>query len=195
MNLTVRLLICLSAAVLLCQCTGPKKKKVNTADLPLEKRATSGVDMNKRSQFEKYMNDPKLSKGSAGAHFQNQMYHSKSVKGGKSYAGAKEFKTSQTLFGKSKTKGFDMTYALGDKKALGMDHNFKTDASRLGNQQAREGKSVFSGADNKFKTGSALTRSKSMGKEPHIIENYNDKGNGKKSAYSEDEVRKMLNRN
>ena len=59
--------------------------------------------MNKRSQFEKYMNDPKLSKGSAGAHFQNQMYHSKSVKGGKSYAGAKEFKTSQTLFGSKTT--------------------------------------------------------------------------------------------
>jgi len=195
MNLTVRLLICLGASVLLCQCSGPKKKKVNAAELPLEKRATMGADPNRRSQFEKYMNDPKLAKGSAGAHFQNHMYNSKSVKGGKSYAGQKEFKTSQTLFGKSKTKGFDMTYVLGDKKAVGMDHKFKTDASRLGDQQAREGKSVFSGADNVFKTGSALTRSKSMGKEPHIIENYNDKGNGKKSAYSEDEVRKILNRN
>jgi hypothetical protein len=196
MNLTVRLLICLGASVLLCQCSSTKKKKVNTAELPLEKRATMGVDMNKRSHFEKYMGDPKLAKGSAGSYFQKQSYHSTSLKGGKSYIGGqKEFKTSQTLFGKSKTKGLDMTYALGDKKALGIDHKFKTDASQFSNQQAREGKSVFSGADNVFKTRSALTRSKSTGKEPHIIENYNDKGNGKKSAYSEDEVRKILNRN
>jgi len=46
--------------VLLCQCSGPKKKKVNAAELPLEKRATMGADPNRRSQFEKYMNDPKL---------------------------------------------------------------------------------------------------------------------------------------
>jgi hypothetical protein len=195
MNPLVRLLICLSAAVLLCQCSGPEKKTVNTADLRLQERTTSKLDMNKRSQFEKYMSDPKLAKGSAGSHFQTQAHHSKSFNGGNSYAGLKQFKTSQTLFGKSKTKGFDMTYALGDKQAGGMNHNFKTDASRLSSQQAREGNSIFSGADNNFKTGSALTRSKSIGKAPHIIENYNDKGNGKKSAYSEDEVRKLLNRN
>jgi len=195
MNPPVRLLTCLSAALLLCQCSGPEKKKVNTADLPLAKRTTSGVDMNKRSQFEKYMSDPKLMKGSAGSHFQNQSHHSKSFNGGNSYAGLKQFKTRQTLFGKSKTKGLDMTYALGDKQAGGMNHNFKTDASQFSNQQAREGNSVFSGADSSFKTGSALTRSKSIGKPPHIIENYNDRGNGKKSAYSEDEVRKLLNRN
>jgi len=195
MNLTVRLLICLSAAVLLCHCSGTEKKNVNTADLSLEKRTTMGVDMNKRSQFEKYMNDPKLAKGSAGSHFQSQKYNAKSFNGGNSYAGMKQFKTRQTQFGKSKTKGFDMTYALGDKQAGGMNHNFKTDVSQFSNQQAREGKSIFSGADNTFKTGSALTRSKSIGKPPHIIENYNDKGNGKKSAYSEEEVRKLLNRN
>jgi hypothetical protein len=195
MNLTVRFLICLGASLLLCQCSSPKKKKVNPAELSLEKRATMGADANRRSHFEKYMNDPKLAKGSAGSYFQKQSYHAATLKGGKSYTGLKEFKTSQTFFGKPKTKGFDMTYVLGDKKALGMDHKFKTDASRLGDQQAREGKSVFSGADNVFKTGSALTRSKSVGKEPHIIENYNDKGNGKKSAYSEDEVLKLLNRN
>ena len=32
------------------------------------------------------------------------------------------------------------------------------------------------------------------GKCPDIIENYNDKGGGKKSAYSEDEVKRLLNR-
>ncbi|MCX6850508.1 MAG: hypothetical protein NTY98_16435 [Verrucomicrobia bacterium] len=193
----MRLLICISAGVVLCQCstkTTTKKKKVDPSEQKLLQRTTSGVDMTKRSQYEKYMNDPKLSKGSAGSHFQKQMHNSKSFNGSNSYAGQKEFKTSQSVYGKSKAK-FDMTYALGDKQALGKNSTFKAGESRFGNQKAREGDSLFSGADNQFKTGSALTRSKSFGKAPKIIENYNDRGEGKKSAYSEDEVRKLLNRN
>lgn len=195
MNPPMRLLICLSAGVVLCQCSGPEKKKSDPSELSLVKRTTSGVDLSKRSSFEKYMSDPKLSKGSAGSYFQKQAHHAKNFNGGNSYAGQKQFKTSQSLFGKSKATGLDMTYALGDKQAGGMNDSFKTDASRLGSQQAREGSSFFSGADSSFKTGSALTRSRSIGRAPHIIENYNDRGGGKKSAYSEDEVRKLLNRN
>lgn len=194
MNSALRLLICLSTGAVLCQCSSTEKKKPDPAEQTLAKRTTAGVDMNKRSRYEKYMNDPKLSNGSAGSYFQKQTHHSKSFNGGNSYSGQKEFKTSQSLYGKSKAN-FDMTYALGDKQALGKNSTFKADESRFGTQKAREGDSLFSGADNEFKTGSALTRSKSTGKAPKIIENYNDKGEGKKSAYSEEEVRKLLNRN
>lgn len=195
MKPTVRLLICLSAGTVLCQCTSTKKKKEDPAEQSLVKRTTSGVDPNKRSQYEKYMTDPKLSKGSAGSYFQKQTHHSKSFSGSNSYSGQKEFKTSESLYGRSKAKNFDMTYALGDKQALSKKNGFKTDESRFGSQKAREGDSLFGGADNQFKTGSALTRSKSLGKAPKIIENYNDRGEGKKSAYSEEEVRRLLNRN
>lgn len=194
MNPTLRLLICLSTGFALCQCSSNEKKKVDPAEQTLAKRTTSGVDMNKRSRYEKFMSDPKLSKSSAGSYFQKQTHHSKSFNGGDSYSGQKEFKTSQSLFGKSKAN-FDMTYALGDKQALGKNSTFNADESRFGKQKAREGDSLFSGADNEFKTGSALTRSKSTGKAPKIIENYNDRGEGKKSAYSEEEVRQLLNRN
>ncbi|MCF7786049.1 MAG: hypothetical protein K9N47_08000 [Prosthecobacter sp.] len=195
MNPTLRLLICLSAGVVLCQCSSTKKKKKeDPSEQSLVKRTTSGVDTNKRSQYEKYMNDPKLSKGSAGSYFQKQTHHSKNFNGGNSYSGQKEFKTSESLYGRSRTK-LDMTYVLGDKQALSKNNSFKADESRFGSQKAREGESLFSGADNQFNTGSALTRSKSIGKAPKIIENYNDKGGGKKSAYSEEEVRKLLNRN
>lgn len=193
MNAITRLLICLSAGVVLCQCSSPKKKKEDPAAQTLAKRTTSGVDMNKRSRYEKYMNDPKLT-NSAGSYFQKQSHHSKSFNGADSYSGQKEFKTSQSIYGKSKAN-FDMTYALGNKQALSKNHSFKADESRFGSQKARESESLFSGADNEFKTGSALTRSKSVGKAPKIIENYNDKGGGKKSAYSEEEVRQLLNRN
>jgi len=195
MNATLRLLICLSAGVVLCQCTSTKKKKEDPAAQSLVKRTTSGVDMNKRSKYEKYMSDPKLANSSAGSHFQKQTHHSKSFNGGDSYSGQKEFKTSESIYGRSKSKNFDMTYALGNKQALNKNNSFKAAESRFGSQKAREGDSLFSGADNEFKTGSALTRSKSTGKAPKIIENYNDRGEGKKSAYSEEEVRKLLNRN
>lgn len=198
MNSTVRLLICLSAGVVLCQCstkTTSKKKKVDPSEQKLLQRTTSGVDMTKRSQYEKYMSDPKLAKGSAGSYFQKQTHNSKNFGGNNSFSGQKQFKTNESIFGKSKSKNFDMTYALGDKQALSKNNGFKASESRFGNQKAREGGSLFSGADNQFKTGSALTRSKSFGKAPKIIENYNDRGEGKKSAYSEDEVRKLLNRN
>ncbi len=194
MNLPARLLICLGAGAVLCQCTGPKKKKADATEQTLVKRTTSGMDMSKRSSFEKYMTDPKLAGGSAGSYFSKQSHHAKSFNGGNSYAGQKQFKTSQSLFSKKAT-GFDMTYALGDKRAGGTKNSFKTDSSRFGSQQAREGNSFFGGADQTFKTGLALPRSKGIGKGPKIIENYNDRGGGKKSAYSEDEVRKLLNRN
>ncbi len=198
MNPTMRFLICLSAGVVLCQCTTKtttKKKKVDPSEQSLQTRTTSGVDMTKRSQYEKFMNDPKLANSSAGSHFQKQMHHSKSFNGGDSYSGQKQFKTGESIYGRSKSKSFDMTYALGDKQALSKKNGFKTDESRFGSQKAREGDSLFGGADNQFNTGSALTRSKSLGKAPKIIENYNDRGEGKKSAYSEEEVRRLLNRN
>lgn len=193
MNPPVRLLLCLSAGLVLCQCSSTAKKK-DPSQQTLMQRTNAKPDQNKRSSFEKYMTDPKLAKGGAGAYFQKQAHHSKSFNGGAAYAGQKQFKTSQSKFGRSQAGGADMTYALGDKRASGMKNSFKTDVSRFGSQQAREGGSIFSGADNMFKTNSALPRSKSFGKAPSIIENYNDMG-GKKSAYSEAEVKKLLNRN
>ncbi|HRH98866.1 MAG TPA: hypothetical protein PLB55_23195 [Prosthecobacter sp.] len=195
MSSTTRLLLCLGAGVVLCQCSGPEKKskKPNAADMPLAQRAMLKPNENQRSSYEKYLTDPKSSKGQAGAYYQKQMHHSKSFNGADSYAGQKEFKTGQSWFSKSRERSADMTYSLGDKQAGAMSDRFKTNSSRFGSQQARESDSTF-GA-NTFKTGSALSRSKINGKWPDIIENYNDKGGGKKSAYSEDEVKRLLNRN
>lgn len=194
MNTRFRFLSCLCVGLMLCQCSSNEKKKVDSADLPLAKRATSGPDMSKRSRYEKYMNDPKMGRSSAGSYFQKQAHNSKTFSGASSYAGQKEFKTSQSIFGKSKAPGMNMTYKLGDKQSPAMKSTFKADASRFGSQQAKEANSVFSGADSRFGTSSALTRSQSIGRAPKIIENYNDRG-GKKSAYSEDEVKRLLNRN
>ncbi len=194
MNHAARFLICISAGVALCQCSSPKKKTTSSAEQSLVQRAMAKPDDKKRSQFEKYISGSGHGpQGSTGAYFQKQVHNSKSFSGGNSYDGQKQFKTSQSRFGKSKVPGMDQTYALGDKTPSGLNGAYKAEQSRFGSMQSRDGSSAFNGPDN-FKTGSALTRSRSVGKAPSIIENYNSMG-GKKSAYSEDEVRKLLNRN
>ena len=194
MNHFAQILICLSVAMVMCQCSSAKKKTTSPTEQTLVQRALAKPDDKKRSQFEKYIGGSGHGpQGSAGTYFQKQTHHSKSFSGNNSLAGQKQFKTGQSWFGKSKATSMDQTYALGDKKPSGLNGQFKTDQSRFGGMQSRDGSSAFKGADS-FKTGSALTRSKSIGKPPNIIENYNDTG-GKKSAYSEDEVRKLLNRN
>jgi len=186
---------CVCAVIILCQCSGGVKKpaKKDTSGMSLAQRSMLKPDENQRSQFEKFITNPS-SKGNAGSYFQKQRHHSKNFNSGNSYAGQKQFKTDQSWFGRSKNKSADMTYSLGDKQAAGVDGKFKTNRSRLGDKQAGENGSIFSDADSVFKTDSALPRSQRTARKPLIIENYNDKG-GKPGAYTEDEVKKLLNRN
>jgi hypothetical protein len=190
-----RSLLCFFAGVILCHCSGDGEKtaKKDTASMSLAQRSMLKPDENQRSRYEKYITDPK-SKGTAGSYFQNQKHNSKNFNGGDSYARQKQFKTNQSWFGKSKNKSADMTYSLGDRQATGVDGKFKTETSRFGDRKAAENGSVFSGADNVFKTSSALPRSQRTAREPLIIENYNDQA-GKPGAYTEAEVKKLLNRN
>lgn len=197
MNPILRMLLCILLGVAACQCSSSsKKKKKNPAEMSLEERARRKPDnsmLNERSQFEKHLTSQMTGKGLSGSYLEKQKHHAGSFVGANEYAGGKQFKTEQSWFGKSKAPGMDMTYALGDKQAGSMSSRFKTDG--FDTRQAREGSSVFSGADGAFKTRSALTRSQNIGRAPNIIENYNDRGGGKKSAYTEDEVKRLLNRN
>ncbi len=197
MNPPLSLLLCALTAGVLCQCSGGDDKKVkkkDTANMPLAQRSMLKPDENQRSQYEKYITNPKNGVGGAGNYFQKQVHQSKSFTGGSSYAGGKQFKAGQSWFGKSRAQGMDTTYSLGDRQSSMGREGFDAGQSKFGSQQAREGGSVFGGSDSMFKTGNALTRSAGAPRPPKIIENYNDMGGGK-SAYSEDEVRRLINRN
>ncbi len=189
------LLLSLCAALALCQCSTKTEKPKSTSEMTLQQRATLKPNQNQRSQFEKYITGSKGMKGSAGNYYQKQMHHSKSFGGGNSYAGQKQFKAGQSWFGKSKASGMDMTYALGDHQSSMGRTAFKADASRMGRQEAREAGSAFNGGGNIFKTGSALTRAEGMPEAPLIIEDRSQgSSSGKKAAYTEDEVKKLLGR-
>lgn len=196
MNPLLHSLLCLLVSAALCQCSSGAKKtagKKDVANMTLAQRSMQKPDMNRRSQFEKYITTSS-SKSGAGSYFQKQEAHSKHFAGAGSYAGQKDFKTKESRFGKSTARGLDLTYALGDKKAAGSGRQFDAEASKLGTMQAREGRAKFSGADDEFKTRQALPGSKRTGKAPPIVETI-EATSAKKGAYSEDEVRKLLNRN
>lgn len=188
--------ICFTVSLALSQCSSGDKKeeKKDYAGMTLAQRSMQKPDQSRRSTYEKYITNSR-SRGNAGSHFQKQMHHSKSFNGGDSYAGLKQFKTSQSWFSRSKSRSSDMTYSLGGKQAVESKGSFDTQASRFAGQSAREGSSMFRDGGNVFETGSALTRDERRVRKPLIIENYNDRAEGKKSAYTEDEVKKLLNRN
>lgn len=197
MNHTARLLLCLSAGAMLCQCASKKKTRTkNVAEMTLQERTSrkqNDAMLNERSQFEKYITDPKDGKGGTGTYFQRQVHQSKGFSGADSYAGQKQFKADQSRFGKARSSAADLTYSLGGKQA---DTNrFKAEQSRLGGMQSRDANAGFGGSGDIFATGSALTRAKGTPKAPLIIENYNDRKDNKKSAYTEEQVRSLLNRN
>ncbi|HBJ87774.1 MAG TPA: hypothetical protein DDZ88_28740 [Verrucomicrobiales bacterium] len=193
MKQLLSLMICASAGLMLCQCSGTEGKNKKVTEMSLEQRAVRKPDDSQRSQYEKYLTDPKMSKGGAGTYFQKQMHHSKSFNGGNSYAGQKQFKTSQSWFGKSRSQAADMTYSLGDRQSRMGGEAFKADQSRFGSQQAREGSSFFSGAGDVFKTNSALTRAKGAPRPPKIIGNL-EATSTTDGAYTEDQVRSLLQR-
>lgn len=185
------LLLCVSAALLLSQCSGPEKKKTSSLDMSLKERSMQKPDASVRSQFEKYIGGTGA-KGATGNWYQRQMHHSKSFGGG-SYAGQKNFKADQSWFGKSKAMGTDMTYSMGGKQASMGKGSFKAGQSSFAGQGARENGSAFSGAGDIFSTRSALPYSQSGSKIPQIIENIQTTST-KKSAYSESEVKSLLGR-
>lgn len=193
MNSKFSVLICSAVGLMLCQCSGTEKQPKKLSEMSLEQRAIRKADDSHRSQYEKHLTDPKMSKGGAGKFFQNQMHHSNSFSGANSYAGQKQFKTNQSAFGKSRSKAGDMTYSLGDRQSSMAGSSFKADQSRFGSQQAREGSSTFRGAGDSFRTNSALTRSQSRSRQPNIIENL-EATSTTDGAYTEDQVRSLLQR-
>lgn len=192
MNPLPPLLLCVLMAALLCQCSGTEEKSKNVKEMTLAQRAMQKPDEKVRSQFEKYIGGKGM-KGSTGSWYQRQMHHSKGFSGGNAYAGQKGFKAGQSWFGKSKAQGMDMTYSMGGKQASMAGNSFKSGQSRFTNQAANEAGSAFGAGGDVFSTRSALPRSQSGSKIPHIIENI-EATSTKKSAYTEEDVKSLLGR-
>lgn len=193
MNRTVQIILCICMTVL-CSCKSPQKKKD-----PIDQKLGERLNPNKkdilgmRSRYEKFMNTSMDGRGTTAAHYQKQMHHDKSFNANKQFKTSDSFKTKESPISKWKFWGKDSTFAGADKASNIANKTFDAGANRDASKMASDGSATFSGADNVFGTKSALTRSQQTARAPHIIDD--PMSNPKGGAYSESEVKRLMNRN
>ncbi len=122
-----------------------------------------------------------------------QKYKAGSFNGTKSFAGTKAFKTDAFSGAGTQSRMGSQTFSGADKTASYADSTFDTKASGFATKEAREGRQVFSGAGDQFKTFSnrAALKSQKKNEGPKFIEleEYT-----RAPAYGEDQVRKLMGR-
>ncbi|MBL9130788.1 MAG: hypothetical protein JNG86_06290 [Verrucomicrobiaceae bacterium] len=191
MNRLVAIITCLTAGCL-CSCAGGegKKKSKPLDEVKLGQRLNK-PDTSQRSHYEKFMSKSVDGRGSAGMQFQNQMFRTSKVAGLNEASGmGGQYKTKESMF--SRLKFWDKSTFKTDQAGGIASKAFDTgDAFKTG--EAGEGSKIFSGADDVFGTKQALSRSDRVGQAPKIIENRSNSGTT--GSYTEDEVKRILNRN
>ena len=132
---------------------------------------------------------------SASKTVKDQKFRTDPFAGKHDYTGSGDYKAKEfTQSGKvSKESAEAFSGATKESRDAGQD--FGTTDSRYGSQQARQGDQKFGDNDKGFKTSAVRDAAKSQKKNvrPEIIPK--DEGDAAKSAYTEAEVRRMVNRN
>ncbi len=148
-------------------------------------------DMNKRSSFESAM----VSQNSGmGSYMQKQGFK------GKDYAGNTKYRTPKTLQQHTYAGASDynrlarQTFREGKDQSRLASGQYQTDAAREGSRTARQQGQTFAAADDVFKTGSVrdAARSQAENKRPLIVKP--DGGMADETPYTEDQIRRMVNR-
>jgi hypothetical protein len=191
--------ILITLALVSCS-SGEKKPEPKKADGSLTSRMLM-PDRNKRSDFDTAREKTTGQKSGIAGFFQRQSVKGDAYTGKKSFRAGKGFKTAEfsqsdlkNRASKERSKIEGQRFNQSDTTAREGSQVFGTEASRYDNQAARQQGGVFSEADERFGTSAVRDASKSQQKNvrPLIIDSYQKEG---KSAYSEDDVRRMVNRN
>lgn len=187
----------LLASLSLISCAGTHKEAAPPLmSQKMAKRFTSKPDPNKRSIYDKDMKASLDAKKGGTAFLSRQKY------GTKKYTGSKEFKshtpdykTKEFTSGKDKTHMGEKKFTQADKKPSYADQSFNTKKSWFGKRTAHDGSKTFHDSTDVFKTSAnhAALKSQEKNKRPQIIELENKKGDGQ-SAYSEEQVKKLIGR-
>lgn len=114
--------------------------------------------------------------------------------GKSSYKGAHEYKAKEFAQADKKSREETHGFKDSDKKPRESGKAFDAKESRFSDDKAREGDKSFAQHDKKFKTRMVSDAAKSQKKnaKPLIIPKEGEDG---KTAYTEEEVRRMVNRN
>ena len=112
----------------------------------------------------------------------------------KAVAGVREFQVPKNSFA-SKSNWFGKQQAReGKQTASGMNENFSTPANRMATQSNRMGSDSFYAGGDEFSTFSNFAGSRAVKKntKPNIVRK---EDGGLEAAYTEDQVRALINRN
>lgn len=114
--------------------------------------------------------------------------------GKSNYNGSRDYKAQDFTQADKKSREETHRFEQADKQPRESDRNFTTKGSRLADEKAREGDKSYAQGDEQYKTRMLSDAAKAQKKEqkPLIIPKEGDDG---KRAYTEEEVRKMVNRN
>jgi hypothetical protein len=149
-------------------------------------------DMSKRSSFESALVGQNSGMGS---YLEKQGYDSKK------YAGKTQYQVPKTLK-QGNYSGADDFSKLGSRRFQGADNKnkgladrvFNAKQAREGSQKARQQDQVFSAADDRFKTSSVVDAENSQGDNNRPVIIKPDGGQTDETPYSEEEIRRMVNR-
>lgn len=149
------------------------------------------TDMTKRSSFESAM---VTQNSGMGSYLEKQGFKSKE------YSTNKEFQVPKTLKQGTFSRA-DQVSGMGEKRFQGAekasrigDSQFATKSAREGSQEASQQGKMFGGSDKLFKTGEVWDAAKSQreNKRPDIVKP--NGGRVDETSYTEDEIRRMVNR-
>ncbi len=190
--------ICLSA-LSICSCVSETKKKKPSSksldEVKLSERLGKKPDQNSRSHYEKYLPSATGGRGTAGTQFQKQMHRSAAFHGTNTRATGLDgkYKTNQSAFSRWKFWGQKGQFAEAGKSNTGTSKVFTPGTGGFNAAKAaREGGQAFSGATDTFGAKSALSNRDGLTTLPNAKSIDSISTN---NSYSEDEVKKLLNRN
>lgn len=173
----------------------PKKETASSSPMSrsLETRILSR-DPNKRSSFEKALPSSMQPQSDTSGFFGRKIFGTKESVQTKPLAGVREFQVPKTSLGSKANRMGRQQAREGSQTAPGMDNTFSTPASRMATQSSRLSGESFRGSGDEFSTFSNFAGTKAIEKNtrPKIIQKANG---GTETAYTEDQVRALMNRN
>lgn len=148
-------------------------------------------DMNKRSSFESSL---VRNQSGMGKHLQQRGFHAKDYKGNTAYRVPKTLKQDSFSGADDRSRLASQTFSGAGQKNRLAKETYSTPAAREDGSQARQQNAVFRESNDVFKTGEVrdAARSQAENKRPLIIKNETESTDA--AAYSEDEIRRLVNR-
>lgn len=188
-------LLLLAALLSSCSSSRQSTQRSDSVGKPMSRRIDESLkrmqNPNDRSSFDKDRMASLGKKGSAGW-FSRQKYGARDFNGVKSYS-TDEFTTHEFSRSGEQNRFSRQTFSGADDVPSYSDQTFATGKSPFSDRTATDADQQFRSAGDVFKTraNSAALKSQKENRGPRIIELDEQ---GKKAAYSEDEVRRLLGR-